>query len=561
MRARNARSEDKPGRSSQRGDAGTGSGRLHGPAPTRQSPCPLGGGPADWTPADVLALQRSAGNAVVARLLGEEEATGPVQRSGVPDVLRSPGTPLAASVRADMESRLGADFSDVRLHSDAAARASAAELGARAYTSGSHIVVGEGGADRHTLAHELTHVIQQRQGPVSGTDDGRGLRVSDPSDRFEREAEATATRALAAPPAGAVPAEILDADAGLPSPARVPVQRFVIYDPGDERYPALREKKWKGSKEAEDPEKFFPSQHENEAGKFTDISGNANIQYHNMPPLQISDNLDLAVEHNVEAKYFYATEGHIAQANKRLKGKISFKKGSKLLQVTLDDEKKVKLYQVIPTVKVGGKKREGLDVTTSQRCNEMAEQVTGQKGVQHSLKGEEYIAKVLDEATGEGDWLDGLRGSFARATAKTAKKEDQDQYFDFKDLMVTEFTNRSAEDPEAFNRAIKSLFLNEHLRPPLVGDVMATQSMMTEEERRGKKDRGEDFFEYHFGGVVAVSDDDFVTMENYARGKDAVSGGDPLFFFKMYGPARTWHAAQQATGSFFGAVISMIVEG
>ncbi|MEV0090292.1 DUF4157 domain-containing protein [Streptomyces sp. NPDC050738] len=138
-------------------------------------------------PAAAAVLQRAAGNAALA---------ASVQRSTVPDVLRSAGTPLDESVRTDMESRLGADFSDVRLHTDAAAKASAAEVGARAYTSGSHVVIGEGGADRHTLAHELTHVIQQRQGPVAGTDNGSGLKVSDPSDRFERDAEANAVRAL-----------------------------------------------------------------------------------------------------------------------------------------------------------------------------------------------------------------------------------------------------------------------------------------------------------------------------------------------------------------------------
>ncbi|MFJ5725631.1 DUF4157 domain-containing protein [Streptomyces sp. NPDC093149] len=95
-----------------------------------------------------------------------------------------------------MESRLGADFSDVLIHDDSAARASAAEVGARAYTSGNHVVIGDGGADRHTLAHELTHVIQQRQGPVAGTDNGAGLKVSDPSDRFERDAEANARRVM-----------------------------------------------------------------------------------------------------------------------------------------------------------------------------------------------------------------------------------------------------------------------------------------------------------------------------------------------------------------------------
>ncbi len=42
------------------------------------------------------------------------------------------------------------------------------------------------GATQHTLADELTHVIQQRSGPVAGTDNGAGLKVSDPILRFRR---------------------------------------------------------------------------------------------------------------------------------------------------------------------------------------------------------------------------------------------------------------------------------------------------------------------------------------------------------------------------------------
>ncbi|MFF5284487.1 DUF4157 domain-containing protein [Streptomyces sp. NPDC013171] len=169
----------------------------------------------------LLALHGTAGNAAVVQLLrqaghapaGQEQhrhgagcghgQPAQVQRSAVHDVLRSGGQPLDAATRTDMEARLGADFSDIRIHTDSAAKASAAEVGARAYTSGSHVVIGEGGADRHTLAHELTHVIQQRQGPVAGTDNGSGLKVSDPSDRFEREAEANATRAMS----GAAPVQ------------------------------------------------------------------------------------------------------------------------------------------------------------------------------------------------------------------------------------------------------------------------------------------------------------------------------------------------------------------
>lgn len=145
----------------------------------------------------VQALQRSAGNAAVTRMLADD---GPaVKQAAAHSVLRSAGEPLREPVRAEMEARLEADFSDVRVHTGEQARRAAAELGARAWTSGSHVVIGEGGTDRHTLAHELAHVVQQRRGPVAGTDNGAGLSVSDPSDRFEREAEAAAARAVSRP--------------------------------------------------------------------------------------------------------------------------------------------------------------------------------------------------------------------------------------------------------------------------------------------------------------------------------------------------------------------------
>ncbi|MCP2095754.1 protein of unknown function (DUF4157) [Actinosynnema pretiosum] len=153
------------------------------------------------SPGEVESLQRSIGNTAVARLITAQRAgePDPVQRSTAHEVLASSGRPLDTALRGEMESRLGADFSDVRVHTGAAAQRSAAELGARAYTSGADVVLGEGGGDKHTLAHELTHVIQQRQGPVAGTDDGSGLNVSDPGDRFERAAEANARRVMSGP--------------------------------------------------------------------------------------------------------------------------------------------------------------------------------------------------------------------------------------------------------------------------------------------------------------------------------------------------------------------------
>ncbi|MGM9439828.1 eCIS core domain-containing protein [Streptomyces murinus] len=177
-------------------------------------------------PAGLLGLQAAVGNAAVVQML-RRAGGAEVQRSAVHDVLRTGGRPLDEGVRTDMEARLGADFSDVRVHSDARARASATAMGARAYTSGNHIVIGDGGGDRHTLAHELTHVIQQRRGPVAGTETGDGLRVSDPSDRFEREAEATAHRVLRGSPAGAAAHGPADASGATPA-ERPSVQRLLV---------------------------------------------------------------------------------------------------------------------------------------------------------------------------------------------------------------------------------------------------------------------------------------------------------------------------------------------
>jgi hypothetical protein len=85
----------------------------------------------------------------------------------VHDVLRSPGTPLAAPVRSEMEQRLGHDFSRVRVHTDAQAAASARAVDAHAYAVGPHIAFGAGtyapatSAGKQLLAHELTHTVQQ----------------------------------------------------------------------------------------------------------------------------------------------------------------------------------------------------------------------------------------------------------------------------------------------------------------------------------------------------------------------------------------------------------------
>lgn len=147
----------------------------------------------------MLGLQRAIGNAGVGAMLDEE-------RSPVHDVVNSGGgAPLAPDVRGEMEARLGHDFSDVRVHTDSAAHESAASVNAHAYTVGSNVVFQRDQYDpgstagKTMLAHELTHVTQQRAGEVDGAPAAGGIKVSDPSDRFERAAVDNADRVMSGP--------------------------------------------------------------------------------------------------------------------------------------------------------------------------------------------------------------------------------------------------------------------------------------------------------------------------------------------------------------------------
>ena len=91
----------------------------------------------------------------------------------IAEVLHSSGHPIDPDTRGIMESRFGHDFSQVRVHDDAKATASARGVGARAFTIENHIIFGSGQYALSNmdgvrlLSHELTHVVQQRssQGP------------------------------------------------------------------------------------------------------------------------------------------------------------------------------------------------------------------------------------------------------------------------------------------------------------------------------------------------------------------------------------------------------------
>ncbi|HRA68333.1 MAG TPA: DUF4157 domain-containing protein [Caldilinea sp.] len=110
----------------------------------------------------------------------------------VQHVLQAPGRSLDRTTREAMEHHFGHDFSQVQVHTGAQAAASARRVNALAYTVGQHVVFGARQFDPHTregrrlLAHELAHVVQQRDARCSAGD------LAMAGDRWEREADAAA---------------------------------------------------------------------------------------------------------------------------------------------------------------------------------------------------------------------------------------------------------------------------------------------------------------------------------------------------------------------------------
>lgn len=97
---------------------------------------------------------------------------------------------MPAEIQAKMENSFGADFSNVSIHQGDQAGA----INAKAFTQGNDIHFAPGQYDpqsrqgQELLGHELTHVVQQRQGRVQGTTQLKGVSIND-NTSLEQEAD------------------------------------------------------------------------------------------------------------------------------------------------------------------------------------------------------------------------------------------------------------------------------------------------------------------------------------------------------------------------------------
>jgi hypothetical protein len=176
----------------------------------------------------LLRLQRAYGNRFVQHWVRIQRGAADEGRvsPGLPQDIqraRGGGRPLPGPVRAPMEQALATDFSHVRLHTDGEADRLSRSLSAQAFTAGQDIFLrrGQAGwaspAGRELIAHELTHVVQQRAATAGGVP-----ALGHPRDRHEREADSTARAVVAG----------RQVDAAALTPAAAPVVQRKYLDQG-----------------------------------------------------------------------------------------------------------------------------------------------------------------------------------------------------------------------------------------------------------------------------------------------------------------------------------------
>jgi hypothetical protein len=103
------------------------------------------------------------------------------------------GQSLDSRVGSSVGEHLGDDYGDVNVHTGGEADQLARAVSAKAFTTGTDLFFASGQYQPGTssgdelIAHELTHVSQQRGAPQSGP-----LTVTQPGDAMEREADKVA---------------------------------------------------------------------------------------------------------------------------------------------------------------------------------------------------------------------------------------------------------------------------------------------------------------------------------------------------------------------------------
>ena len=256
------------------------------------------------------------------------------------------------TIMQQMESAFETDFSNVNIHTSSN---EAVQLKAQAFTQGNDIHFAPGKYQPGTengkalLGHELSHVVQQREGRVNPTGSMNGKPLND-SPALEAEADEMGKMAARHIPKEPVEQKVAKASSGAPAVQRKVVQRYAEIDTA-----AQSNQEW-------------------DAGQ----------------DLRVSDNGMAIAAVDPSAKMAYAHPSLIAQSNRELVARgsgVTLVEQSDSIQGSAPDGSgRHTLKKVLPQMafSAGGS---GTSATSWEDCGRMSREVMGQTGMDQAPHG------------------------------------------------------------------------------------------------------------------------------------------------------------------------------
>jgi Domain of unknown function (DUF4157) len=499
------------------------------------------------------------------------------------------GLPLALKSGIEALSGISMDTVNVHYHSSQPAK-----LNALAYTWGRDIHLAPG-QEQH-LPHEAWHVVQQAQGRVKPTLQLKGGVSVNDSQGLEHEADVMGAKALAgraagygsAPPEGKSrqdEKEPLNAltfpergDRSTPSSLRSlssvepVIQRYAVLGPNKIFGVQPQKRPWFGYPYAVATGGSLVAQTHNPAATgihdFLNAPGSNTAETAgaaNGFSLRVSNDNQMAVEDSNlthrQPKVFFATQQVVNASN------LALTKAGSAFSLQSDAGTTVKIltgwWSDVTLRKVTPVYNGGSADLAPQNCNAIAAQITGQNPQGLASKGGQLTEEISKQ----------LAPRAAVEYSKANDKYKKEYQLELNEKQMSELQSQEADEMSGLtneiakeyvanrnSRQIARLHANQYAAPD-VGQSYMISSLGFGQDLGGGRARLHDYetntdrdlgWGYHFGGVVARSGSDRITLENYARGDNRANTPDPRWYFQMYGIARgqSFHEANKATLSY-----------
>jgi hypothetical protein len=506
---------------------------------------------------------------------------------------RDPGARLPEALRHCFQEVYGRSFEEVRYHVSPLPPA----LQAKAMASGSRIFFAPGQFDPASargirlLGHELGHIVQQRRRHAGSPAAGDFLWYEP---QLEAEADRLSLRLGAAWERASRKSVAVAQAKKAPAPAalsRGVVQPFVTI--GRERI-ATRARDLPHSRSLRNPAvvvpgtQIFTSQvRQGQQGFLNRAQTDVNLSRLSVNlSLRISGDHRMAIEDsnlvNRQPKCFFAAAAVINEANQELQNAgspVRLQTGGETIDVYSGPATYHRLSKVLP--RRADNTQVGLALRAAQNCNDIGGWLCGRRsadtglvtdtGTRIGFAQEASIFNEVQYAIGQflAERLGGSSGDHRAAIAAIPAVSD-DPIGDRR--RGDQLRNRIARDyvtvlrgqnRDRVREELEALGINE-LATVDVGEAYVISSLAAPEDRAQQRVRDiasnrlfQASWSYHFGGVVARSGGDVITLENYARGSDEPvgpnPGADPRWYFQMYSQrnrGQTFHEFHSATRGY-----------